>query len=111
MVYCVKCGATNPDDAKVCTQCGAFLYPARKQKSHRRSEGECFGAEEECFGIPRGGTIVSLAIGIIILLVGGIWLLQQAQLIPETVEIWPFVVMILGILILVGALYGLRRRY
>jgi len=26
MVYCVKCGAKNPDDAKVCSQCGASLY-------------------------------------------------------------------------------------
>ncbi len=104
MVYCVKCGTKNPDDANVCAQCGASLHPVKKEE-------ECFGVErEECFGIPHGGIIVGLAIGIIILLAGGIWLLQQAQLIPKTVEIWPFAVIIFGILIIVGALYGLRRR-
>jgi len=110
MVYCVKCGAQNPDDAKVCAQCGAPLHPVKKEE-------ECFGVErrrkyeEECFGIPRGGAIVGLAIGIIILLAGGIWLLQQAQLIPKTVEVWPFAVITFGILIIVGVLYRLRRRY
>jgi len=109
MVYCVKCGAQNPDDAKVCSQCGEPLHAVKKEE-------ECFGVErrrkyeEECFGIPRGRAIVGLAIGIIILLAGGIWLLQQAQLIPKTVEVWPFAVIIFGILIIVGVLYGLRRR-
>jgi len=104
MVYCIKCGAENPDDAKVCTQCEASLNSVGEREHHRR-------IEDECFGIPRGSTVVGLAFGIIILLVGGIWFLQQAQLIPETVEIWPFVVMMFGIVIIVGALYGLRRRY
>jgi len=108
MVYCVKCGAKNPEDAKVCSQCGAPLQTVKKRE-------ECFGVErqrreEECFGIPHGGIIVGLTIGIIIVLAGGIWLLQQAELIPKTVEIWPFAVIIFGILIVIGALYGLRRR-
>jgi len=112
MVYCSKCGAKNPDDAKVCAQCGASLYPVREKKE------ECFGIERErrreegeCFGIPRGGAIVGLAIGLIIILAGLILFLQQAQLIPKTLEVWPFAVIIFGILILIGALYGLRRRF
>lgn len=106
MVYCTKCGAKNPDDAKVCAQCGASLYPVKEERGryYRRHE-------EECFGIPRGGTIVGMAIGVIIVLAGLLWLLQQAELIPETVGVWPFAVMIFGILIVIGALYGMRRRY
>ncbi len=111
MVYCTKCGAKNPDDATVCAQCGASLYPTKEHERRRKHEAECFEAEEECFGIPRGGAVVGLAIGIIILLAGCIWLLQQAGLIPKTVEIWPFAIIIFGILIIIGALYGLRRRY
>lgn len=107
MVYCTKCGTKNEDDALVCVKCGASLetgkYPARRYK---RKEWE-----EECFGIPYGGTVVGLVIGIIIVLAGSIWLLQQANLIPATVEIWPFVVIIFGILIVVGALYKYGRRY
>ena len=104
MVYPVNCGAKNLDDAEVCAKCRGPLYSTGEREHYRR-------IEDECFGIPRGGTVVGLAIGIIIILVGSIWFLQQAELIPETVEIWPFAVIIFGILILVGAIYGLRRRY
>jgi len=106
MVYCTKCGAKNPDDAKVCAQCGVSLYPVREEREryYRRYE-------RECFGIPRGGTIVGLAIGIIIVVAGLLWFLQQAELVPKGVEIWPFAAIIFGILIVIGALYGMRRRY
>ena len=106
MVGCPKCGTKNEEDAKYCAQCGANLetgaYPSRRYKRKR---------EEECFGIPRGGTIVGLAIGVIIILWGFIWLLEQVF--PEqmpNVEIGPFAAIIFGVLILVGALYGLSRR-
>lgn len=104
MVYPVEGGAKNLDGAEVCAECGVPLYSTGEREHYRR-------VEDECFGIPRGGTVVGLAIGIIIILMGSIWFLQQAELIPETVEIWPFAVIIFGILILVGAIYGLRRRY
>jgi hypothetical protein len=66
--------------------------------------------EHECFGIPRGGVIVGVAIGAIILLAGVIALMQQAGLISNGVTVWPFAVIIFGILIVIGALYGLSRR-
>jgi len=105
MVVCPKCGTKNEEDAKYCAQCGANLetgaYPSRRYKRKR---------EEECFGIPRGGTIVGLAIGVIIILWGFIWLLQQVNVLPKNLEIGPFAAIIFGVLILVGALYGLSRR-
>ena len=104
MVYCVKCGTKNSDDAEVCTKCGGQLYTTRPSRHYRRMENECFG-------IPQGGTVVGLAIGVIILLWGVIWFLQQAKVIPEGVEIAPFAVIIFGVLIVIGAFYGLRRRY
>jgi divalent metal cation (Fe/Co/Zn/Cd) transporter len=67
--------------------------------------------EDECFGIPRGGTVVGLAIGIIILLWGVIYFLQQTKAIPENVEVWPFAVIVFGILMIVGAFYRMHRRY
>lgn len=106
MVYCVKCGAKNPDDAKICSQCGASLYPIREEREryYRRYE-------RECFGIPRGGAIVGLAIGIIIVVAGLLWFLQQAKIIASEVSVWPFAAIIFGILIVIGALFGMRRRY
>ena len=108
MVYCTKCGAKNPDDAQVCTQCGAALYPGAPptRRYERRKH------EEECFGIPRGGSIVGLAIGAIIILWGVIWLLQQAKVEwAQTLEIGPFAALIFGALIVIGAFYALSRRY
>lgn len=117
MVYCVKCGAKNPDDAKTCSQCGAPLY-SLTEGEFKRYEKECFGTrrvkphervEEECFGIPRGSTVVGLVFGIIIILAGFSLLLQE--LYGISVPWWPFVIILFGVLIVVGALYGLSRKY
>jgi len=106
MVYCTKCGAKNPDDTKVCSQCGASLYPIREEREryYRRYE-------HECFRIPRGGAIVGLAIGIIIVIAGLLWFLRQEGLIPQSVDVWPFAAIIFGVLIIIGALFGMHRRY
>jgi uncharacterized membrane protein YvbJ len=98
MVYCTKCGTQNADDARVCSKCGASLYAVGEREHYRRMESECFG-------IPRGGTIVALAIGLIIVLWG-----LFAIFAPD-VNVWPIAVIIFGILIAVGALYGLSRRH
>jgi len=66
--------------------------------------------EHECFGIPGGGAVVGIAIGIIIMAAGVIYFLQQANLIPSGVSAWPFAIIIFGILLIIGAIYALRRR-
>ncbi len=102
MVYCIKCGAENPDDAKVCTQCKASLNSVGEREHHRR-------IEDECFGIPRGGSIVSLVFGIMIILVGLSFFIQEVYGIA--IPWWPFMIILFGILIIIGALHGFRRRY
>jgi uncharacterized membrane protein YvbJ len=104
MVYCVKCGTKNEDDAKVCSKCGAALYSTEERPEYYKR------MEDECFGIPRGGTFVGLAIGVIILLAGLILFLRQAGLVSSAVDVWPFAIIIFGALIVIGALYGMRRR-
>ena len=101
MVYCTKCGTQNEEDAAVCSKCGASLVarPARRLERRR--------AEEECFGLPHGGAIVGLIIGIIIIIVG-ISLLAEINI---ERYVGPFVVIVIGILIVVGVLYGYRRRF
>ena len=105
MVYCTKCGTKNEEDAAVCVKCGASLETVPTRRPERKR------VEEECFGIPRGGAVVGLAIGVVILLSGLILLLQQ--IVPEfpVKDVGPFAVIIFGILIVIGAYYGLRRRY
>jgi uncharacterized membrane protein YvbJ len=107
MVYCSKCGTQNPDNATNCSNCGAPLYTVGKQ--YPGSEGEHYRrVEGECFGLPNGGAIVGLVIGIIIILVGIGTFLQLTYSI--TLNFWPLIIIIFGVLILLGALYG-RRRY
>lgn len=106
MVYCTKCGTKNEDTAVVCVNCGANLEtgtPVTRRYERRR-------AEEECFGLPHGGAIVGIAIGVIILLWGFIWFSREAGLISQTIEIWPIALIVFGILIVIGAIYGLSRR-
>ena len=106
MVYCSKCGTKNPDDATTCSNCGAALNPTREERiRHSRRY------EEECFGIPHGGAIVAMAIGVLIVLGGLIILLQQANIIPQNMNLWPLALIIFGVLILIGALFRMRRRY
>jgi len=106
MVYCTKCGAKNPDDATTCSNCGAALNPTREER-----RGYYRRYEDECFGIPHGGAIVIAAIGLIILLGGLIIILQQEHAISSNVNVWPFVLIIFGVLILLGALFRIRRRH
>jgi len=103
MVYCTKCGTKNEEDAKVCVNCGASLETGAlvSRRFERRME-------EECFGIPRGGSIVAVIIGLIIILFGVSWILSAYNILK--LEVWPIVVIIFGILIIVGAYYGMRRR-
>jgi len=121
LVYCSKCGTKNEDGAKHCTKCGANLEVSMEKRWERRAEewGEEFGrrAEEwgrhmerefkdECFGLPHGGAIVGIILGIIILILGFAWL--------ANINIWaylgPLAVIIVGILIIAGVAYGVTRR-
>lgn len=106
MVYCTKCGAKNPDDAITCSNCGAPLNPVREERrrQYRRYE-------DECFGIPHGGAIVGMAIGLLILLGGLIIILQEEKLISSNVSLWPFVLIVFGVLIVVAALFRTRRQH
>ena len=106
MVYCSKCGTQNPDTNTVCSNCGAPLYtvgqryPGSDREHYRR-------VENECFGLPNGGMIVGIVIGVIIILVGLGLFLQATYGI--SINFWPFIIIIFGILILLGALYRQRR--
>jgi hypothetical protein len=106
MVYCSKCGTKNEDTATVCTNCGASLQTGTR--ASRRYERR--RAEQECFGLPYGRTIIGIAVGVFIIFWGGIIIGQQSGWIPSAMSPWPLALVILGILILVGAMYELTRR-
>lgn len=104
MIHCVKCGTENRDDAKFCIKCGAQLYVTRENQQYRR-------VENECFGLPHGGIIVGIVIGVIILLFGIAAVLNQIYPnINYSGWVGAFIPLIIGILIIIGAIYGMQRR-
>jgi p-aminobenzoyl-glutamate transporter AbgT len=122
LVYCSKCGTKNEEDAVFCVKCGASLTgPSawrrgggrreKQEKQEKQEKGEI--QRHECFGLPHGGAIVGIIIGIIVILVG---ILQVPGLIPDEILdvtdpfFWPVIVIVFGILIFAGALYQYGRR-
>ena len=105
MVYCPKCGTQNDDAADFCTKCGASLQTGTVS-SRRRERRK---AEQECFGLPHGGAIAGIVLGAIILLWGISMLLQQTGVIAETFEFWYIIIIVIGILIVTGAIYRITR--
>ena len=105
MVYCPKCGTMNDDTAEFCVKCGASLrtgtYESRRYERRR--------AESECFGLPHGGAIVGLVIGIIVLLWGAFALAKQSGLIAASPDFWIIVVIANGVLLIAGGIYRMNR--
>ena len=117
MVYCTKCGAQNGDDANHCSSCGASLNVARRERRGWEEEievraeefgerAERFGRnmENECFGLPGGGSIVGILFGLMIMLLG------VRELLGWNIDFGPFAIIVVGILILAGALYQQNKR-
>ncbi len=119
MVYCSKCGAKNEEDTEFCVKCGANLRApptwrrerGRREKGEKQEKGEKH--EQECFGLPHGGAIIGIIIGIIVILVG---ISQVPGLIPrEVLDVtdpifWPVILIAFGIMMVAGALYQHGRR-
>jgi len=97
-LYCAKCGAKNEDNAQSCIQCGQPLYATGVGRPRRE--------EEMCFGLPRhwGGIIF----GIFLIILGFVYFLQQYLKI--SIDLWPVILIFIGILVIAGALYRSSRR-
>ena len=117
MVYCTKCGSKNEDDAKVCASCGQSLSAA-EPRTRGRHHDECFGPrrerdmEQECFGLPRGGAVFTILIGLAVVVIGVAYFVGQYY--GWDVDVWksfgPAMIIVIGILIVVGALYRAGKR-
>ena len=107
LVYCTKCGTKNDDTAEFCTNCKASLKTTVLKR--RRTQSGCFGEgdrhEDECFGLPYGGAIAGIIFGFIIVIIG----LAILSGLSIWNYLWPLLIVILGILIIAGALYGMGR--
>jgi uncharacterized membrane protein YvbJ len=98
MVYCTKCGTKNEDNIEFCVKCKEPLKTTRSIRRERRQK------ENECFGLPHGGSIAGLIIGFIIILWG------VTSFLEVDFNLWPIIIIIFGILMAAGALYSMNRR-
>jgi flagellar biosynthesis protein FliQ len=66
--------------------------------------------EGECFGLPYGGMIAGIVFGAIIIIVGiGLFLQASGYIVDFWSSFWPIIIIIFGLLIVLGALFGRRR--
>ena len=100
MVYCTKCGTKNKDDAVVCVKCKEPLASHPPTRRERRRK------ENECFGLPHGGSIGGLVLGLIIIL----WGVTAVLDIDFGNYFWAFIIIIFGTLMVAGALYTISRK-
>lgn len=99
MVYCTECGEQNPDDAEFCIKCGASLDPSRSYRRSRRRRDR-----DMCFGVPIGGHMWGLVIGLVIILWGA------SHLMGMRFNFFAIFAVIFGVIILMGALRGASSR-
>ncbi|HMK54397.1 MAG TPA: zinc-ribbon domain-containing protein [Methanobacteriaceae archaeon] len=104
MVYCHNCGTKNDDDAEYCSKCGTPLKESADNRRHR--EEYRHRQRNQCFGLPHGNLIGPLIIGAILILVG----LSSFYGFQVWTYIWPAIIILVGLLIVVGAIFGYRNR-
>ena len=97
MVYCTKCGTENLDDAEMCANCGVSLID--RLTRHRRSDQEF---EDMCFG-GRGRTVVPIFFGAIMILAGLSFLLERTFAWMNFDNLWPLIVIAIGLLVVYNA--------
>jgi hypothetical protein len=61
-------------------------------------------ARDECFGLPGGGSIIGILVGIAIILAGA------RELFNWNIDFGPYFTIIIGMLIAAGAIYTMSRR-
>jgi uncharacterized membrane protein YvbJ len=103
MVYCKNCGTKNEDDDDYCSKCGTSL----KEDDERRYRRERRRRQrDECFGLPSGNIIGPLIAGVVLILVGlsAIYGFQYLR------YLGPVLIVLIGLLIIAGAIYRSRRK-
>ena len=120
MPYCPKCGSEVKDENSFCPKCGVSLKasapvppkPAEyrrnekaekneKQEKHEKSSNEKY--EKQQFGV------FGPFIGGIILILIGLMLYLSVEGIIEFRSMFPFVLIIVGVVIIIGVLSGAMR--
>ena len=107
MVYCHECGTKNDDDAEYCSKCGTSLKDRDdRDERHRRRRERRHRRRNDSFGLPNGGIVVGLLFGVLLIMIGvstfyGVSLWRY---------LWPIIIVIIGVLIVTGAISNYARK-
>jgi len=107
VVYCQHCGQQNDDESEFCAQCGAALQGGTPAQIVRKI-GE--HKDDECFGLPYGDAICGVIFGGLIIIVGLSWVLGLDFSTLWETAIGPYLVILFGALIVLGAIYSSTRK-
>jgi hypothetical protein len=111
VVYCQHCGQQNDDNAEFCAQCGAALQASERPREVR-TEVKRPGApkDDECFGLPNGDAICGVIFGGIIIISGLAWVMGWDLSTLWETAIGPYLVILFGALIIIGAITSSTRK-
>ncbi|HSV48781.1 MAG TPA: zinc-ribbon domain-containing protein [Candidatus Acidoferrales bacterium] len=117
MSYCPKCGNKIDDTMTFCPKCGASLkgvpppqpipsqqYRRRDEKSEKNEKNEKNEDREKQEKGERG-FIGYLLGGLILIALGLFSVLQLSGALPDTGQNWAIMLLIVGVIIIVGAIY------
>lgn len=107
VVYCQHCGQQNEDTSEFCAQCGAALHAKETAKEVRKPGHP---KDDECFGLPSGDAICGVIFGSIIIISGLAWVLGWDFATLWETAIGPYLVILFGALIIIGAIYSSTRK-
>jgi len=127
MVYCPKCGNEVDEAMAFCPRCGAPLKTAApvqaaqvRQRSEKAEKGEKQEKQEkqepekgEKHEKGQYGFVGWLVGGLILILIGFFALLQISNIITSGIS-WALVLLIIGVIVIIGAVYFAsmaRKRY
>jgi tetrahydromethanopterin S-methyltransferase subunit E len=82
------------------------LYPQRMTVVSRRGDKD----RDECFGLPNGGAVCGLVFGAIVIIAGLAWYFHYDWNQLWNTALGPFLVIVIGLLIVAGAIYGMGHR-
>lgn len=120
MPYCSKCGAEVSEEMAFCSKCGTPLKVARAPAPYRAEKGEKTEKREkeekrektekmektEKYESREVGFMGPLIGGLILICLGSLFYLTVAGLLRFQ-NIWPLFLIVAGILIIVGIVYGM----
>ena len=118
MPYCPQCGTENDAEAGFCKRCGYSLKGERprrrrreKEEKHEKQEKDEEKYEkEEKHEKGEVGALGQLVGGLILIFVGVAFYLTVNDVLPAE-RVWPYFVIIAGLLVVVLAFYGGRTAW